>query len=120
MERQKTAIKLNYVREYNIGLITSILYDAPLSCLEMSKRIGISDVGVRKIVKQLEQQGMLKVARENTSPRKKGNQHIRYTIDADYGIFLIIDFHASERSVRRVRLCGQPPARTGLCLPILM
>lgn len=48
MERQKTAIKLNYVREYNIGLITSILYDAPLSCLEMSKRIGISDVGVRK------------------------------------------------------------------------
>lgn len=100
MERQKTAIKLNYVREYNIGLITSILYDAPLSCLEMSKRIGISDVGVRKIVKQLEQQGMLKVARENTSPRKKGNQHIRYTIDADYGIFLIVDFtHLSDRFV---------------------
>lgn len=98
MEKQQIAIKLNYVREYNVDLILNLLYKQPLSCLEISEKIGISDVGVRKIVKQLETQGLLKIAQENELPRKKGNQHIRYTINAAFGVFLIIDFtHLSEK-----------------------
>ena len=98
MEKQKIAIKLNYVREYNVDLIVNLLYKQSLSCLEISEKIGISDVGVHKIVKQLENQGLLKIAQDNTLHRKKGNQHIRYTINPEFGIFLIIDFtHLSEK-----------------------
>lgn len=98
MEKQKFAIKLNYVREYNVGLIVNLLYKQSLSCLEISEKIGISDVGVHKIVKQLETQGLLKIVRGNELHRKKGNQHIRYTINPEFGIFLIIDFtHLSEK-----------------------
>lgn len=97
MLEQNRAIKLNYVREHNVALITSVLYERPLSCLELSGRIGISDVGVRKIVKELEAQGMLEVAPEENAPRKKGNQHIRYRVNAQYGFFLIVDFtHLNE------------------------
>ena len=92
MENHRTAIKLHYVREYNVDLIVNLLYKQSLSCLEISEKIGISDVGVHKIVKQLENNGLLKVAQENEAPRKKGNQHIRYTINPEFGIFLIIDF----------------------------
>lgn len=98
MEKQKIAIKLNYVREYNVGLIVNLLYKQSLSCLEISEQIGISDVGVHKIVKQLETRGLLKISQENGFRRKKGNQHIRYTINPEFGIFLIIDFtHLSEK-----------------------
>lgn len=36
MLEQNRAIKLNYVREHNVALITSVLYELPLSCLELS------------------------------------------------------------------------------------
>ena len=52
--RRKLALQTSYVREYNIKLITSCLYQEPLSCMELSKKIGISDVGIRKIIKELE------------------------------------------------------------------
>ena len=95
--RADKAINLSYVRAYNVRLIMKILYEKPLSCLELSEKIGISDVGIRKIVKNLQANGMLRVAREENVFRKKGNQHIRYTIDPAYGFFLIIDFtHLSE------------------------
>ena len=82
--RADKAINLSYVRAYNVRLIMKILYEKPLSCLELSEKIGISDVGIRKIVKNLQANGMLRVAREENVLRKKGNQHI-----VDY----LFDYH---------------------------
>lgn len=49
METQKKkALQTNYVRDYNIKLIMSLLYKENLSCQELSKRIGISNNGVKK------------------------------------------------------------------------
>lgn len=89
MKTESQAIKLNYLRRHNIRLIISLLYKKPMSCLELSQEINISDVGARKIVKQLECHDMIKVFPETDSYRKRGNQHIRYTINADLGYFLV-------------------------------
>lgn len=92
MQKEAQAIKLNYVREHNLKLICSLLRKQPLSCLELSREIGISDVGVRKIVKQMEMLNMVQTVSGEEFPRKKGNQHIRYTLNPERGLFLIIDF----------------------------
>ena len=90
--RRKLALQTSYVREYNIKLITSCLYQEPLSCMELSKKIGISDVGIRKIIKELESKNIVRLAVEKNEIRTHGNQHIRYEINRALGIFIIIDF----------------------------
>ena len=100
METQQLAIKTNYVREHNIKLITSLLYAEQLSCLELSKKIGISDVGVRKIIKELETGNIVRRASVENAVKTKGNQHIRYKLNSDLGMFLIIEFtHMKEQFV---------------------
>lgn len=90
--KRKLALQTSYVREYNIKLITSCLYKEPLSCMELSKKIGISDVGIRKIIKELESRNIVRLAVEKNEIRTHGNQHIRYEINRDLGVFIIIDF----------------------------
>lgn len=90
--KRKLALQTSYVREYNIKLITSCLYKEPLSCMELSEKIGISDVGIRKIIKELESRNIVRLATARNEIKTQGNQHIRYEINSDLGVFIIIDF----------------------------
>lgn len=86
------AMKVNNVRDHNIKLIMSYLYKKPYSCLELSKKIGISDVGVRKIIKELEELDIVCRKQEKNVVKTRGNQHIRYVANKNLGVFLLIDF----------------------------
>ena len=92
MRQEKQAIKLNYLREHNIQLILSALDTCPMSCLELSKKLSISDNGARKIIKQLEDCGAVKVSKCKVTSRTRGNQHIRYELDGRFGYFLVFNF----------------------------
>lgn len=89
---QKLAMKVNNVRDHNIRLIMAYLYKKPYSCLELSKKVGISDVGVRKIIKELEEQNIVCRKIEKSAVKTRGNQHIRYEANKNMGVFLLIDF----------------------------
>ena len=92
MTKQKLGMKLNSVRNHNIKVVMSFLYKKPYSCLELSKKIGISDVGVRKIIRELEDFGLVRVSKAKQEVKTRGNQHIRYTANKDTGCFLLIDY----------------------------
>lgn len=92
MTTAASAIKVNFVREHNTKLIMEQLYRHPYSCLELSQIIGISDVGVRKIIKQIEELHMVRVNTALGHEKKKGNPHIRYEVDPDCGLLPVIDF----------------------------
>ena len=92
MVAQKLAMKVNNVRDHNIRLIMAYLYKKPYSCLELSKKIGISDVGIRKIIKELEELDIVRRKQEKNVVKTRGNQHIRYVANKDLGVFLLIDF----------------------------
>ena len=84
--------KVNYVRDYNIKLIMPLLYEQPLSGLELSEKINISPMGCGKILKELEEHNIIRRAKEEQTVKSRGGQHIRYEINSEYGMFLIIDF----------------------------
>ena len=90
MSSQKLAMKVNSIRNHNIKVIMSFLYKKPHSCLELSKKIGISDVGVRKIIRELEELNFVKVSREKSAVKTRGNQHIRYTANKEMGLFAFV------------------------------
>ena len=92
MSSQKLAMKVNSIRNHNIKVIMSFLYKKPYSCLELSKKIGISDVGVRKIIRELEELNFVKVSSEKSAVKTRGNQHIRYTANKEMGLFAFVDY----------------------------
>ncbi len=92
MRQEQQAIKLNYLREHNIQLILSALDAQPMSCLELSKKLSISDNGARKIIKMLEDCGAVKVSKKIFVSKKRGNPHIRYELDGKFGYFLVFNF----------------------------
>ena len=98
MSNQKLAMKVNSIRNHNIKVIMSFLYKKPYSCLELSKKIGISDVGVRKIIRELEELNFVKVSHEKTVVKTRGNQHIRYTANKEMGLFVFVDFTQNKES----------------------
>ena len=96
--QKERALQTNYVRDYNIKLIMSLLYKESLSCQELSKKIGISNNGVKKIIRELEELNAVRLADTTNAIKTKGNQHIRYDVNGDLGIFLIIDFTMPKES----------------------
>lgn len=96
--RKKIALQTNYVRDYNIKLIMSLLYKEHLSCQELSKKISISNNGVKKIILELEELKAVRLVDTRNEVKTKGNQHIRYEINGELGIFLIIDFTKTKES----------------------
>lgn len=92
MEKSVSGRKVNYVRDYNIKLIMPLLYEQPLSGLELSEKINISPMGCGKILKELEEHNIIRKAKEEQTVKSRGGQHIRYEINSEYGMFLIIDF----------------------------
>ena len=95
--RADRAINLSYVRAYNVQLIMKILYEKPLSCLELSEKIGISDVGgPQDRQKFAGERDVAGCPRRERASQKRQSTHSLYDRPA-YGFFLIIDFtHLSE------------------------
>lgn len=100
MSLEEKAINLQNLREHNVDIITNLLSEKPMSCLELASKINISDVAVNKIIKQLRAINMVVQNVEITNKRKKGGQHIRYSLNPYIGIYICIDFtHNNDRVI---------------------
>lgn len=84
-------IKQNIIRENNVKNIIELLSDQPYSCLEISNKIELSDVGVNKIIKQLLSFDLVKRIDYDEDKKKIGGQHIRYTVNKKVGVYVCID-----------------------------
>ena len=84
-------IKQNIIRENNVKNIIELLSDQPYSCLEISNKIELSDVGVNKIIKQLLSFDLVKRVDYDEDKKKIGGQHIRYAVNEKVGVYVCLD-----------------------------
>ena len=73
MNLAEKAINLQNLREHNVDIITNLLSEKPMSCLELAYKINISDVAVNKIIKQLRAINMVVQNADTENKRKKGS-----------------------------------------------
>lgn len=100
MNLAEKAINLQNLREHNVDIITNLLSEKPMSCLELAYKINISDVAVNKIIKQLRAINMVVQNADTENKRKKGGQHIRYSLNPYVGIYICVDFtHNNDRII---------------------
>ena len=83
---------LGVVRNHNLKTVLRLLYKQPYSCFEMAKIMKISAAAVRKNILALLSAGVIRVAEEDESrPKSRGGQHVRYCLCENDDIFMCLD-----------------------------
>ncbi len=90
------------IAAYNNELISTLLFERPYSCIEMSRRTNLSHTAIALIVSRLKQLNVVKSAEPLPAdlPKKKGGQHVRYSINEALGLFVCISFQVNADTFR--------------------
>ena len=88
----------DYLKNYNNKLVAKLLLDNKYSCIEISREIKLSHTALALIMERLVQRDLVKVVEnDENSVRRKGGQHIRYTINNERAMFLCVNLqHGHE------------------------
>lgn len=82
----------NYLKNYNNKLVAKLLLDNKYSRIEISKKIKLSHTALALIMERLIQRDLVKeVKNDEKFVRRKGGQHIRYTINNERAMFLCVN-----------------------------
>ncbi len=81
-----------YVKNFNNKLVARLLVNNKYSCMEMSKQIKLSHTAIALIVERLKQKNLIRIVEDSeVFERKKGGQHIRYTLNEKEAFFLCVN-----------------------------
>lgn len=78
------------VGNYNNKLVMRLLLDRPYSCKEISERINLTHPAAGLIVERLLEGNLIEIFSEREEKRKKGGQHIRYTVNKNRAYFICV------------------------------
>lgn len=81
------------VRDNNIKLLLSHLQHSAYSCKELSEKVGLSDVAVNKIIREMLTLRLVKRSADDQTAccGSAGRRHIRYEADGGRGLFVLFE-----------------------------
>ena len=79
----------SYARKINNGLVINRLRTSALSATMLVEELNLSNSAISSILKQLENQGII-IQSHSMSNHHKGRKQVFYTLNKDYGIFVIL------------------------------
>ena len=94
------------IGHFNNKVVARLLLANTLSCIEISKRIGLTHSAASDIVDRLLNMQLIKVSDDIPEKRSRGRQHVRYEINVKRAYFVCISFQHACESVSICDLTG--------------
>ena len=108
------------VRDNNIKLLLSQLQHSAYSCKELSEKVGLSDVAVNKIIREMQSLRLVKRSADDKTAcgGSAGRRHIRYEADGGRGLFVLFETTSLHAAFYVFDFAGKLLARRPIVLSL--
>lgn len=99
MKKEKAAIlkSPSNIRIANQIVVMDCIRERPISCIELSKKLSLSNPALKLITEELlEEKLIVPYVNLNKGKKGRGRQRVLYTVDNDIGVFAAIDLSGRD------------------------
>lgn len=98
MTNKKNGRNVKELCFFNNKIVVDLLSKKNMSCMELSKEIGLTHAALIKIINRLcEKEIVIRANKDNALPKLKGGQHVRYCLNKEKGLLVNVNLgHKQE------------------------